>query len=299
MIAALGTRMKKKSGSKSFQVANIVVLGIVALLCVYPFVYTLTMSLSTATEASRGGFHVFPHHFSWTSYKLVLSNPNILRCYGNTVLRTVLGTWLTLLATSIAAYPLSRKEMPHRAMLTFIIVFTLLFSGGVVPSFLLVKKLGMLNTVWALVVPGMLTAFNIIILRNYFQTLPESLVEAARVEGAGEWTILFRIFIPLSTPALATIALWTAVAQWNAWFDALLYITDDHRQVLQTFLQRIVIENSTQMMELGVTNSSIVQFTGETIKAATIIVTVLPILCVYPFVQRFFVSGIALGGVKE
>jgi len=291
--------MRLSRGEKLFGAANVVVLAGIALLCVYPFVYTLSISLSTAAEASRDGFHLYPREISLVSYRMVLTNPNIVTGYLNTLIRTALGTALTLLATCVAAYPLSRKEMPHRAVLTFLIVFTMLFGGGMVPSYLLVKELGLINTVWALIVPGMITAFNVIIVKNFFQALPESLVESARIDGAGEWTILFRLYLPLSKPVLATVALWTAVAHWNAWFDALLYITDDKRQVLQTFLQRIVIESSTQLMELGVTDTSIVQFTGETIKAATIIVTILPIICVYPFVQKYFVKGIMLGGVKE
>lgn len=275
------------------------VLGLVALLCLYPFIYTLSISLSSATEASRDGFHFFPKDVSLISYKVVLSNPNILTGYVNTVMRTVVGTVLTLLLTCVAAYPLSRREMPHRSMITFIVVFTMLFNGGMVPGYLLIKKLGMINSMWALVLPSVITAFNVIIVKNFFQSLPESLIESARIDGAGEWTVLLRIYLPLSKPVLATVALWTAVAHWNAWFDALLYITDDKKQVLQTFLQRIVIESSTELMELGISDTSMMEFTSETIKAATIIVTILPIICVYPFVQKYFVKGIMLGGVKE
>lgn len=291
--------MKQSTGEKIFGMFNMILLGLVALLCLYPFVYTLTISLSTATEAGRDGFHFYPKEISLTSYKVVLSNPDIVTGFMNSVVRTILGTVLTLLATCVAAYPLSRREMPHRSMITFIIVFTMLFGGGMVPGYLLIKKLGLINTVWVLVVPGMLSAFNIIIVKNFFQSLPESLIESARMDGAGEWRILFQIFIPLSKPVLATVALWSAVAHWNAWFDAMLYITDDSKQVLQTFLQRIVIESGTRMMELGITNTQVLTFTAETIKAATIIVTILPIICVYPFVQKYFVKGIMLGGVKE
>jgi putative aldouronate transport system permease protein len=291
--------MKLSRGEKLFEGANVFVLGLVALLCLYPFIYTLSISLSSATEASRDGFHFFPKDVSLISYKVVLSNPNILTGYVNTVMRTVVGTVLTLLLTCVAAYPLSRREMPHRSMITFIIVFTMLFNGGMVPGYLLIKKLGMINSMWALVLPSVITAFNVIIVKNFFQSLPESLIESARIDGAGEWTVLLRIYLPLSKPVLATVALWTAVAHWNAWFDALLYITDDKKQVLQTFLQRIVIESSTELMELGISDTSMMEFTSETIKAATIIVTILPIICVYPFVQKYFVKGIMLGGVKE
>ncbi len=291
--------MKRTRGEKCFDAANLFVLAVVGFLCLYPFLYTLSISLSTATEASRAGFHIYPKEMSLVSYRMVLSNPHIVTGYVNTLMRTILGTVLTLMMTCVAAYPLSRREMPHRSLITFIIVFTMLFNGGLVPSYLLIKRLGLINTVWALILPLLITAFNVIIVKNFFQSLPESIIESARIDGAGEWTILFRLYIPLSKPVLATVALWTAVGHWNAWLDALLYITDDKRQVLQTFLQRIVIESSTQMMELGITDTSVVQFTGETIKAATIIVTILPIICVYPFVQKYFVKGIMLGGVKE
>ena len=291
--------MKQSVGEKIFGVFNVIFLALIAILCLYPFLYTVSISLSSAAEASRDGLHLFPREISLTSYKMVLSDPNIVNGYINSIIRTVLGTFLTVTASCIAAYPLARREMPHRALITFIIVFTMLFGGGMVPGYLLIKKLGFINTIWALVIPGMLGAFNIIIVKNFFQSLPESLIESARMDGAGEWRILFQIYIPLSKPVLATVALWSAVGHWNAWFDALLYITDDRKQVLQTFLQRIVIESGTQMMELGITDTSVLQFTGETIKAATIIVTILPIICVYPFVQKYFVKGIMLGGVKE
>jgi putative aldouronate transport system permease protein len=290
---------KKSVGEKSFDVINIALFGFLAILWTYPFIYTLSMSLSTAAEASRDGFHFFPRDISFFSYKAVLGNPNILTGYYNTIMRTFLGTVLTLLASCIAAYPLSRREMPKRSMIIFFIVFTMLFSGGMIPNYILVKDLGMINTMWSLVIPTLLSGFNIIIMKNFFQSIPESFVEAARIEGAGEWTILFKIFIPLSKPVLATVALWTMVAHWNAWLDALLYITDDNKQVLQIFLQRIVIESSAKLMDMGVTDQTITQFTPETIKAATVIVTILPIICVYPFVQKYFVSGIMLGGVKE
>jgi len=291
--------MRVSLGERIFSIFNLIALGVLGLLCLYPFLYTLTISLSTAAQANTPGFHLYPTEISWTSYRMVLSNPDILIGYRNTVLRTLLGTGLSVLCCAVAAYPLSRKEMPHRSMITFLIVFTMLFNGGLVPTYLIIKQLGLINSIWSLVLPTMVTAFNVIIIKNFFQALPESLVESARMDGAGEWQVLFNIYLPLSKPVLATVALWSAVFHWNAWFDAMLYITDDQNQVLQTFLQRIVVESGTELMELGITDSSVLQFTSETIKAATIIITILPILCVYPFVQKHFVKGILLGGVKE
>lgn len=291
--------MKQSKGERLFNVFNMVVLAMVGMLCLYPLLYTLSISLSTAAEAERAGFHVFPREISLASYRMVLTNPSILRGFLNTLLRTVLGTTISVLCCCIAAYPLARKEMPHRSLIIFLIVFTMMFGGGMVPIYLLIRKLGLINTIWALVIPPALSAFNIIVIKNFFQTIPESLAESARMDGAGEWRVLFQIYMPLSKPVMATVALWSAVLHWNTWFDAMLYITDDRRQVLQIFLQRIVVESSTQFMELGITDTSVLAFTSETIKAATIIVTIFPIICVYPFLQKYFVKGILLGGVKE
>ena len=292
--------MKLTRGEKVFGIVNIVALTLMGLATLYPFVYTLSISLSTATEANRTSLHLYPREVSLAAYRLVLGNPDVITAYVNTLLRTILGTFMTLFTTCLAAYPLSRKELPRRGMIIFLILFTMIFDGGIVPRYLLIRNLGLMNSIWALVLPTMLTAFNIIVIKNFFQQIPESLGESARIDGASEASILFRIYIPLSLPVLATVALWTAVLHWNQWFDAMLYISDDSRQVLQTLLQRVVIENSTQMIEIGAARTAdIAKFTPETVKAATVIVTILPILLFYPFVQRFFVKGIMLGGVKE
>jgi len=292
--------MRQTTGERAFGAVNIVALTLVGIVTLYPFVYTLSISLSTAAEANRTSLHLYPREVSLAAYRLVLGNPDVITAYGNTLLRTILGTVVTLLMTCLAAYPLSRKELPRRGMIVFLILFTMIFDGGIVPKYLLIRNLGLMNSIWALVLPTMLTAFNIIVIKNFFQQIPESLGESARIDGASEARILFRIYIPLSLPVLATVALWTAVLHWNQWFDAMLYISDDSRQVLQTLLQRVVIENSTQMMEMGVVKTAdIASFTPETVKAATVIVTILPILLFYPFVQRFFVKGIMLGGIKE
>jgi putative aldouronate transport system permease protein len=299
MVAVAHSRYPYKTSraEKAVDVGNVFILAFIALLALYPFIYTLSISLSTATEASRRGWHLFPRELSLAAYRMVLSNPEILTGYVNTTLRTVLGTAITLFMTCLCAYPLSRKNMPHRRLVIFLILFTMIFNGGIVPTYLLIRNLGLMDSLWALILPSMLTAFNIIIVKNFFQSIPESFGEAARVEGAGEWSILFRIYIPLSKPVLATIALWTAVMHWNQWFDAMLYITSDRNQVLQTFLQRIVIQNSTAMLDIGLTK--ITEYSQQTIKAATVIITILPIVMVYPFVQRYFVKGILLGGIKE
>ena len=291
--------IQRTRGEKIFNVFNVTVLGVVALMALYPFVYTISMSLSSAAEAMRSGLHLYPRDISLTSFEMVLANPDIISGFANSVLRTVTGTALTLFFTCLTAYPLARRELPHRGPLLFLILFTMIFSGGIVPNYLLIKNIGLIDSLWALILPHMLTAFNVIVMKNFFQSIPESLAESAKIDGASEINILARIYVPLSKPVLATIGLWTAVAHWNQWFDAMLYITNDENQVLQTFLQRIVIESSVEMIEQGLVDPNVTQFTPETIKAATVVVTVLPMLLIYPFVQKYFVKGIMLGGVKE
>ncbi len=291
--------IQRTRGERIFNVVNLLLLGVLGFLTLYPFLYTLSMSLSTQSEAAREGLHLFPREVTWTSYEMVFENPNIWVGYANTVFRTILGTVMTLLFTCLAAYPLSRRQMPHRGMITFFILFTMIFTGGLVPVFLLIRSIGLYNTRLVYILPLLLTAFNIIIVKNFFQSIPDSLHEAATIDGASEWRILFQVFIPLSKPVLATIGLWTAVIHWNMWFDAMLYVDDNSKQVMQTFLQRIVIENNTDLIEKGLVNPDVRTFTPETIKSATVVVTILPILLLYPFVQRYFVKGIILGAVKE
>jgi len=291
--------LKISASEKAFDAFNVLVLVSVALSCVYPFVYVLSISFSTAAEASRDGVHLYPRALSLAAYRMVLGNPDIVRGFLNSVVRALLGTFLSVCATCVAAYPLARKELPLRSNFIFFVLFTMLFNGGMVPHYLLIKHMGMLNTMWALVLPMTLSAFSIVIVKNFFQSLPESFAEAARIEGASEFQVLFHVYVPLSKPVLATVALWSLVGHWNSWLDALLYITDDSKQVLQVFLQRIVVESNTALMEAGVTDASIADFTPETIKAATVVITILPIICVYPFLQKYFAKGIMLGGIKE
>lgn len=291
--------IKQTHGEKVFNVFNVLLLGILSFIALYPFIYTLSMSLSTAAEAAQDGFHLYPREVSLTAYRMILTNRDMLVGYANTVLRTVVGTALTLLFTCLCAYPLSRKDMPLRRIFMFLIILTMLFDGGLIPNYLLRKNLGLLNNRLVYILPYMLVAFNIIVVKNFFQQVPEALAEAARIDGASEFRTLWQIYVPLSKPVLATVALWTAVMHWNMWFDAMVFVTDNDKQVMQTFLQRIVIDSSTEMAERGLINPDVTMFTPETVKAATIVITILPMLALYPFIQRYFVKGISLGGVKE
>lgn len=292
-------RFKRSPAERAFDWLNVAILTVVGLLALYPFVYVVLLSFATAADVARGGLLVLPRGFSLGSYDMIFHDPWFLRGFGNSLLRTVTGVAATLLMTSLAAYPLSRPNLPWRRQIVFYILFTMLFSGGLVPKYLLLRNLGLIDNRLVLVLPLMLTAFNVIILKNFFQQIPPSYEEAARMDGASDLAILFRIFLPLAKPALATIALWTAVIHWNAWFDAMIFITSNDKQVVQIFLQRIVIENSVKDMQFGTPNFNEQLYTPDALKAAVTVITVLPILAVYPFVQRYFVKGITLGGIKE
>lgn len=290
---------RRSTGEIVFDVFNVCFLSAVAFSAVYPFLCVVAISLSTPLSVAKAGLTLVPTDISLTAYKMILSDEQIRIGYLNSIFRTVVGTALTLIATALAAYPLAHPKMPWRKRLIFFVLFTMLFSGGLVPRFLLIKSLGLVDSRWVFIIPGLLGAFSIFILKNFFQNVPSSYGEAARLDGAGEFSILFRIYLPLSKPALATIALWSAVGHWNSWFDGLIFISDDRKQVLQVFLQRIVVENSIRTHEYGLGVERGIDFSAETVKAACIVVTVLPMLLVYPFVQRYFIKGINIGGIKE
>lgn len=280
-----------------FDGINFLLLLLLAFLTLYPFLYTLTMSLSTPVDAKLPGLHLFPMRPTLESYEKVFNQSGILQAFWNTGLRTVVGVTLVLLFTSLSAYPLSRKSFPHRGLLMKLYVFSMLFSGGLIPMYLLIRNLGLLNSIWALVLPGAVSAFNLIIMRNFFQSIPEEIMDSAKIDGAGELRTFTSIVLPLSLPVLAVVALWAGVGQWNAWFDAMIYIQDMDKQVLQLFVRRTVIEESDALASAAELMHA-TTYSKETLKAATVMIATLPILCVYPFIQRFFVKGIMLGSVK-
>ena len=291
-------KIKRSVGEHIFDAFNVIFLGLLALTMLYPFWYELAISLADANKVAISKVFIWPSAMSLESYKNVCSDPNIWNGYLWTIIRTVLGTLIALILGFHFAYVLSKKYFPNRTLWTGILVFTMFFSGGMVPEYLLIRDLGLMNSVFALILPGAISAYNITIMRNYLMSLPDSLEEPARIDGANDIIILYKIIVPLSMPILATIALWTAVGHWNAWFDAMLYIQKSDKQVLAITLRRIVIAGtnaSTTSMSGEEMNTNM---TSETIKAATIMVATLPILCVYPFVQKYFVKGVMVGSVK-
>ena len=278
-----------------------VVLGLLALTIVIAFWHLLNLSLSPSYIATKGGLLLYPKDLTWDNYAKVISNRYIWIGYKNTLIRTVFGTALQLFFTAMGAYCLSKKFFPHRTFWTFLIVFTMFFSGGLIPNYLLVKNLKLLNTYVVMILPGFISAYNLVIMRNYFQSLPEEVEESCLIDGAGRFRIFLQIVLPLSKPILATVALWLAVGHWNAWYDVLLYISDDTMFTLQVILRRIIITGSKEILDTDIaSHASEVDsmVSSEGLKAACIFVTTLPVLCVYPFIQRYFVKGIMIGSLK-
>lgn len=288
--------MKQKKFN-AFSLINGIILLVITFTTIYPFLYTVSISLSSAAEASKIGFHLFPKDISLTAYSMVFKNKNIITGYGNTVFRTLIGTIGTLIVTSTYAYALSKPYLPMKKFFTFLVLFTMIFNGGMIPTYILIKNLHLLNNRAVYILPGLISAYNVVIMKSFFASISPSLIESAKIDGAKEGVIFVRIIVPLSKPVFATVGLWVAVSQWNAWFDSMLYVSSPKKQVVQLFLRRIVIEGQASLMEMvGADNMN---FTTETVKMATIVVTILPILLVYPFVQKYFVKGVMLGSVKE
>jgi putative aldouronate transport system permease protein len=281
-------------GEKVFQIIVIAFLACVCIFMIYPFLHVFSISLSTGAEALRPGLHWYPHEISLGAWKRVLTTDSVWIAFGNTVFRSVVGTFLALLFMAMGAYPLSKKYLPHRNFYTMFIVVTMFFGGGLIPTYLLIKSLGFIDSRWSLIIPGLISTYSMLILRNFFMSLPEELEDSAKIDGASDLRILFTIVLPLSKPILATLALWSAVGHWNAWFDAMLYIQDQSKTVLQILLRRIVIapEGNNLM------NGPIEEQEPETLKAAIIMFTALPILVVYPFLQKYFVQGVLVGSLK-
>ena len=267
-----------------------------------PFLHLFNLAFSPSHLATKGGLLLLPVEFTLDNYAKVLSSRFIWNGYRNTLLRTAVGTFVQLFFTALGAYAMSKKYFPHRSFYMFLIVFTMFFSGGLIPSYLLVKDLGLIDHFGVMILPGLVSAYNLVIMRNYFQAMPEEIEESCQIDGASRFRIFFSIIIPLSTPILATVALWLAVGHWNAWFDVLLYIQDESKFVLQIVLRRIILTGTQQMMELtaasGSTFQEETQSSPEGLKAASIFVATIPILCVYPFIQKYFVQGIMIGSLK-
>lgn len=294
--------MKKSPGAIIFTIFNVLILLFLCISIVFPFVQQIVISFSPPGESDALSLHLLTKHPTLDAYKQIATG-SLPNAYFWTVLRTVLGTFLTLLVSVMLAYPLSKRYLLGRKVWVGLIVFTMFFGGGLVPTYLLVRNLHLLNTIWALVLPGMCSAYTIIIVRNFFTSLPAEVEESAYIDGANDIQVFFRIVIPLSAPIIATVALWSMVAQWNSWFDAMIYMTNSKIQVLQILLKSVLesAQNSAMADMTGkvpVSQTEGQLYTSESVKAAILMATTLPILCVYPFLQKYFVKGIMVGAVK-
>lgn len=290
--------MRQTKGEEFFQVFNYIFLTVLIIFCIYPFWEVIRISFSTPAEASRMGFSLWPRESTAAAYIQVFKNQYIWIGYKNTIERVAVGVSIQMALTILAAYPLSKKHFPNRGFWTIIIVFTMFFKGGLIPDYLLVNALHIDNSIWALVLPRAIDTFSMLILRNYFMSLPESLEESAKIDGAGAVRILAYIILPLSLPILVTIGLWGIVWHWNAWFDCLIYIRDGKKYVLQAILRKIIIDAAPQFSEMSVNVGNVVTPSAEVVKCATIIVSTLPIMIVYPFLQKYFIKGVIVGSLK-
>lgn len=271
-------------------------LGIV-FVTLYPFLNIVAQSFSSETNIIAGNVNLIPQGFNIDTYRVVMSDNTFWINYRNTVVYTVVGTLISLVLSTMLAYPLSKKRLRGRNFLVMFVVFTMFFNGGLIPNYVLISSLGFGNTIWAVVIPGAISVFNLLIMKTFFENIPDELEEAAVMDGSNTYGILLKIILPLSKPILATMMLFYAVTHWNSWFPAFLYFTDKDLFPVSMYL-RNMIKGVEGTLSTGATSADNLNQISSNIKSVTMVLTVLPILCVYPYIQKFFVSGVMLGSVK-
>lgn len=295
-------KIKTPMGERIFGVCNNIFMFFMIIIMVYPIWYVIVASISDS-NALMGytGILLTPKGFSTEAYKMMMKNPMVVKGYINTIYIVVVSVFLNIVFTSIGAYFLSRKNVFWQKYVMIIIVVTMYVNGGLIPTYLINTKVyGLNNTYWAIILPQLINTFNLIVMKTSFMAIPESLIESARIDGAGHWRVLYSIVLPLSKAILAVMVLYYAVTHWNSWFQASIYLTDRTKYPLQLVLREILISNDTTSMQAGrVDANTDQQAIGETIKYAIIVVATLPILCVYPFLQKYFAKGTMVGAVKE
>ncbi|CAN7709996.1 carbohydrate ABC transporter permease [Paenibacillus sp. LjRoot153] len=285
----------KTLGNRIFDAINYTVLLIVALVCVLPFVYVLALSFTSPSEVAKGGIILFPKEWSLSAYQYIFSTNTLIRSMLVSIYITVVGTLINLLFTALMAYPLAKKKLRGRQTILLGVLITMLFSGGMIPTYFVVKDLHLTNTLWSLMIPSAISAFNLIVLKNFFQEIPDGLEDSAKIDGCTDLGVLFRIVLPLSMPAMATFGLFYAVAHWNQFFNAIIYINDNAKWPIQVLLREIVMLAQSRIGDTGFDEAEIQPLT---IRMAVIVFATLPILIVYPFLQKHFTKGVMLGSVK-
>lgn len=284
-------------GEKLFDIANYLFLAIVALAMILPVMYIVAGSFASDLEIGSRSFFLIPKDITLDAYKFVFKDNTLPRSLAVSVFITVGGTLVNLFFTFSMAYALSRRHMIGRNIVLNMIIFTMVFSGGIIPTYLVVKSLGLLNTYWAVMLPVAINAFNLIVVKSFFQEIPNELIESARIDGCNDIGVLWRIVLPLSKPVIATFALFYAVAHWNDFFNALIYLSDAKKWPMQVLLRQIVLL-ATGALEMGTYDPTYVKPPDQSIKMAIIVVGTLPILMVYPFIQKYFAKGVLIGAVK-
>lgn len=282
-----------------FNILNTIFLICAGLICLIPLIHILALSLSSSSIAATGSVTLWPKGFTLNSYQFVANRPSFWTAMGVSLQRIALGAPINILLVILVSYPLSkeRHEFKMRTFYAWAFFFTMIFGGGMIPSYMVVKQLGLIDTIWALVLPGAVPIFYVLLLLNFFRQVPKELSEAAFIDGAGHWVTLWRIYVPVSVPSLATILLFTLIGHWNSWFDGLLYMNRPEHYPLQSYIQTVVVQRNfasiTQDEAILLTTIS-----DKTLRSAQIFLGALPIIMVYPFLQRFFVKGIVVGSVK-
>lgn len=294
LAGTVSNHIREPLARRVFLKFNVVFLIIVCAIMLYPVIYVMSASLSAEQALLQGRVFLWPVEPHLKAFEKVFAYPNLLVSYRNTIVYTLAGTALNLILTVCGAWALCQKKMPGRRFLTLMCTFTMFFSGGMIPTFLVVKDLGMLDSIWAILCPGAVSTYNMILMRTFFMNIPDSLTEAAELDGCNDFGILFKIVLPLSLASLMTIGMFYAVAHWNGYFNAMLYLSTPSKFPLQIILRQVVLESQIVENSSSAADSNM----AEGIKYATIVVAMLPMLCVYPFVQRYFVKGVMVGSVK-
>ena len=289
---------KRRKGVTLFTCTNTVIMTLLVLITLYPFYYVIVGSISGDNVAAQDIYFLYPKGLDFSAYSMVFSTSSILRAYGNTLFITVVGTLLSLLLTTLTAYPLSKNRLYGRRLMTTLFYFTMLFSGGLVPTYLVIRDLRMIDTLWALILPKVISVYNMLLLINFFKSIPDGLEESATIDGANDLTTLLRIVLPLSMPIFATLTLFYAVGYWNSWFDAVMYINRSRNFPLQLVLREIVQSVDLSYVAGGGADYSMSDTTIQSVRLATIVVAILPIMAVYPFLQKYFVKGVMIGAIK-
>jgi len=289
--------VKVSKSYRAFQIVNGLIMALVVFMTLYPFVYLVAQSFSSEAAVYAGKVSFYPVEFTTKTYEIILSKPDFFRYYGNTILYSVVGTLISVAATAVLAYPLSKDKLRMNKFFIPFVLFTMYFGGGLIPNYILVAKtLEMRDTIWAIVIPGAISAFNVILMKTFFASLPNEIEEAAKVDGLDVYGIFLKITLPLSKPIIATMVLFVMVGIWNNWFGPSLYLQSKEKWPVALYLRQI-IESAISPTEIGATSETANQI-AATVKSAAMVLTSLPIICVYPFVQKYFVQGMMIGSVK-